>query len=447
MNDFLFDIQPYNTAKEDKQQVSGRKRIRRADREQYEFKTECIDDLIAQDHRARDVWEYVSSMNLDCFHDEIRVTEYSPGPGTLDPKIAMSLWLFAALNGIVSARELERLCQEHHAYIWICGGASVNHHTLSDFKRSNPQKFMSVLQGSIAIMWKTGAFHPDEITQDGTRIKANAGSSSFKREETLEDYLLKAESLIKRLEEELKANPAAYSLRQKAAKERSARERKERIEKAKSELSEYKKTRTEAGKRSHHSLSTEEESKMKISITDPECRKMKMGTGGFRPAYNVQFATSTKGRVVVGVEVVNTQDPGTMVPMIKQVCKNLASIGCPMPSKWIADGIYANKSDVNLTAEYFKDIDLYAPPMGNQYVDGLSERKGDSPAMSKLRKRMSTKEGKEIYNKRCSTAEFTNAVVKNRGMFETLTRGLNKVTNMALIYAVMHNMMRFWSTN
>lgn len=446
MSDTLFDLSVYTITKEPQKPVKGIKRLRGAHRGQIEFKVECIDDLISGDHRVRDVWEYVSELDLSCFCEDIRVTNCCQGPGTLDPKIAMTLWLFATLNGIMSAREIDRLCREHHAYIWICGGASVNYHTLSDFRTKNNEKFIKVLQESVAIMWKTGTFDSSEIAQDGTRIRADAGKGSLKRETRIDAYLDEAALLIKRLEKELKANPSAYSLRQRAAKERATQERKEKLEKAKQEMAIYKKNREEECKRNNKKLSPEDKDNLQVSITDPECRNMRNATGGFNLAYNVQFATTAKGKVIVGVDVVNTQDSGTLVPMVNQVRENLAQAGCPMASKWTADSAYANKNDVDLAFEQCPDVTFYGPPMGNQHVDGLTEREGDSEGMKQLRKRMSTEEGKEIYSQRCSTAEFSNAVVKNRGMVETLVKGLNKVKNMAIIYAVMHNMLRYWGS-
>lgn len=445
MSDTLFDMTQYKLPEHEKQPVAGWKRLRSVSRNQIEFKVESIDDLIPQNHRAREVWNYVCELDFSFLCEDVRVTDGGKGPGTLDPKIAMTLWLFAILNGIVSAREIDRLCKEHHAYIWICGGVSVNYHSLSDFRTQDVTKFTKMLHESIAIMWKTGIFDPDEIAQDGTRVKANAGASSLKREQSLEEHLRMAEVEMARLEKELKSNPLAYSLRQKAAKERAARERKERIEQALLEMATYKQNRAEAGKKNNNRLSEEDKKKLRISTTDPECRKMKMGIGGFRPAFNVQFATTVKHKIIVGVEVVNTQDPGTLVPMMAQVKENLTAAGCPMPTKWLADSAYANKADVNFGSESFPDVTLYAPPLKNQHTDKFSERKDDSLAMKELRKRMSTEEGEAIYSERSSTAEFANAVVKNRGMGEFLTRGLSKATNMALIYAVMNNMLRYWN--
>lgn len=424
--------------------IAGRKSVCTPCRQQVEFKVGSLDDLIPIDHRARDIWDYVAAMDLAPFYTKIKISKGTGGPRTRDPRVLLALWLYAMLEGIASARHIATLSTIHHAYIWICGGVSVNHHTLSDFRTQDSEKFRLLLEESIALMWKTGKFKPEVVAQDGTRIKADAGSSSARREPTLERYLTEAREYLISLEDEHAANPSASTLREKATRQKVAQERKERLEQARAEMEQYKENRIQLAKKNHRSLSQKDLDETRISLTDPECRKMKMGDGGFRLAYNVQFATSTDKQVILGVDVVNTLDPGTLDPMMQQVKNTLSKMGCPMPSKWLADSAYANKNDTEVMERNFKNVCLYSPPTGNGKVDDLSPRKTDNIAMANLRKRMSCEESKIIYKERSQTAEFANAAAKNRGMGKALVRGLNKVTSMALLYAIAHNMVVYF---
>lgn len=249
---------------------SGRKSIRTANRHQIEFKIGSLDNLISCEHRARDIWDYVCSLDLKGFYDKIKVAEGSGGPRTADPRVLLALWLYGMLEGIASARRIAELSASHHAYIWICGGISVNYHTLSDFRTQNVDNFRLLLQESIALMWKTGKFKPNTVAQDGTRIKADAGSSSARREPTLQQYLTEAEEYLKNLEKELLANPGALNLRQQAAQQRAARERKERLEQAQAEMVKYKQEKVESAKKNHNSLSQGDVENTRVSITDLE---------------------------------------------------------------------------------------------------------------------------------------------------------------------------------
>lgn len=427
-----------------KEPFTGRKSLRMALRNQIEIKIACLDELIPENHLARDVWEFTSNLDFSLFLKEIKIPEGGGGPPAKDPRILMALWLFATMQGIYSARQIDRLCREHHAYIWICGGVSMNYHSLSDFRTSGGDKFRAMLQESIALIWKSGVWQPETVAQDGTRVKASAGTGFFKKDATLAEYLKEANQLIAMLEKELEENPGASSAREKAAKQRAARERKERVEQAQAELEKYRKTRAESNKTNHHAFTEEDSKNLKISITDPECRKMKMGDGGFRAAYNVQFATSTDKKVIIGVDIVNTLDPGTLVPMMQQVSLNLQKIGCPMAKDWLADSAYANKKDAEDAEKSFPNVTLYSPPISNNNHDALTPRKTDNEAMRRLRIRMTSEESQVKYQERCSTAEFVNAASKNRGMREFLVRGLEKVKQAALLYAITHNMMIYF---
>lgn len=445
MNEFLFDTSCYNKPEEAQKPFSQKKRVRYAIRNQVQFTIASLEDLIPEEHRVRDVWEYVSQLDISSFLDKIKVFADCGGPATADPRILLALWLYAMLEGIASARHIARLCKEHHAYIWLCGGVTINYHSLSDFRTKNIEGFRKLLEESIALMWKSGVFNPNEIAQDGTRVKAYAGFSKYRTERTLDEYLKEANEHIEALEKEISQNPSALSHREKSAKKRAAKERLERVTKAQEEMKAYKEQRVLNAKKNHEKLSQEDVKKLRTSITDPECRKMKMGDGGFRLAYNIQFATSVNKKVILGVSVGNTLDPGTLVPMMQQVEETLKKMECSMPSMWLVDSAYANNADMEQAENYFPNTTIYSTPTTVQKsVDPFEPRKNDKPAMAALRRRMKCDEAKTIYKQRGSTAEFSNAVTKTKGMREFLVRGIEKVTNMALLYAVTHNMMVFF---
>lgn len=447
MDRYLFELPSSDLTNDETEFFCGEKSLRSPVRNQVEINISCLDDLLPQDHRARDVWEYVNQLDNTFFLNKIKVVEGCGGPRSADPKILLALWLYGMLEGIASARHIARLCKEHHAFIWLCGGVSINYHTLSDYRSKNSEGFLKLLQESIAIMWKSGVFSPDEVAQDGTRVKANAGFSQYRTEQGLNRHMEQAKEHMKNLEDELRKDPSVYTRREKSAKERARNERMERILKAQDELKAHKKNKIAISKKNNDKLTQEDVDKVRCSITDPECRKMKMGDGGFRLAYNVQFSTSTDKNVIVGVDVVNTLDPGTLVPMMQQVQENLRKANCPTPSKWLVDSAYANNDDLDKAQQHFPNITVYSTPTSNhKNVDPLEPRKNDKPAMRELRERMKSEKAKKIYNKRGAAAEHSNAMTKNMGMREFLVNGLSKIKHMALLYAIAHNMMSYFRT-
>jgi transposase len=114
--------------------MDGVVRVREPNRKQLILKAEDFDGLIAQDHPARAIWRVLERMNLAGFYASIKAREGKAGRDATDPRMLLALWLYGVSQGVNSARELERLCQEHAAYRWIRGGVSVNYHTLSDFR-------------------------------------------------------------------------------------------------------------------------------------------------------------------------------------------------------------------------------------------------------------------------------------------------------------------------
>ena len=287
----------------------GRPRLRTANRQQIVFRAAPLDALIPDDHPARVVWDYVEGLDLDPLYDRIKAVERRPGRAPIDPKILMALWLYATVEGVGSARQLDGLCRDHAAFQWIAGDVSTNYHTLADFRTDHVELLDDLLTKSVAALVAEGLVDLNRVAQDGMRVRASAGAASFRRRPTLEEALAQAEAQVEALRAEVEEDPAASDRRQKGARQRAARERAERIKAALERLPELE-AKKKAG----------EKDKARCSTTDPTATVMKMADGGFRPAYNFQFATATDSQVIVGVDVETTgSDAGQMVPMVEQV--------------------------------------------------------------------------------------------------------------------------------
>ncbi len=374
-----------------------------------------LDSLLPEDHRARLVWEYVQGLDLGALYEPIRAVEGTAGRNAIDPRILLALWLYATLDGVGSARQLARLCEDHVAYRWICGGVSVNYHTLSDFRTAHPVFLEELLTQSVATLMHEGLVTLQRVAQDGMRVRASAGAASFRRRATLEECQTQARQQVETLRQELEADPAACTRRQQAARQRAARERSERVARALGELAEV-----EAKKQG------QKKEKARASTTDPEARVMKMGDGGFRPAHNVQFATDTASQVITGVDVVNAgSDTGQMPPMIEQHQQRYGKT----PEETLVDGGFAKQEDIEEVSSPEVGTTVYAPVQKprKEGRDPYQPLPGDSVTIAAWRQRMGTPEAKEIYKERAATAECVNAISRNRGLRQFLVRGLQKV--------------------
>ena len=409
----------------------GPPRLRQADRQQVVMRTASLDSLLPEEHRARVAWEYVQGLDLAPLYEGIRSVEGRAGRDATDPRILLALWVYATLDGVGSARQLARLCEDHVAYQWICGGVSMNYHTLSDFRVGHPEFLDHLLTQSVATLMHEGLVTLDRVAQDGMRVRASAGAASFRRRKTLEECQAEAKEQVEALAKELEEDPASSNRRQDAARRRAARERSERIQQALAELAEI-----EAKKKA------EEKDKVRVSTTEPGTRVMKMGDGGFRPAHNVEFATDTESQVIAGVDVVNTgSDQGQMPPMVEQLEERYDKT----PGEVLVDGGFAKHADIETVSAGEAGTKVYAPvpkPKKDSDRDPHQPLAGDSQTIAEWRVRMGTPEAKEIYKERASTAECVNAISRNRGLRQFLVRGLRKVRAVVLWFAIAHNLMR-----
>jgi hypothetical protein len=342
----------------------------------------------------------------------------------------MALWLYATVEGVGSARAVARLCEEHDAYRWLCGGVSVNYHTLADFRVQPVEELDRLLTTSVATLMAEGLVTVTRVAQDGVRVRANAGAASFRRRPRLEAFLAEAEAQVATLRQEVHDDPGATTRRQAAARQRAAEERRQRVAKALEQLPEI-----EAKKKA-----TERE-QARASTTDPEARVMKMADGGFRPAFNGQFATDTAAQVIVGVDVTNIgSDRAQLAPMTEQLQGRYGQA----PAEMLVDGGFVNHDDIIAVARPEVGCTVYAPVSAprDPTRDPYQPCPGDPAVIAQWRQRMGTEAAQTIYKERAATSECVNAIARNRGLQQFLVRGLAKVTAVLLWFALAHNVMR-----
>ena len=427
MSDTLFPV-PESSSPCEAPEVKGIPRFVSPNRAQVELRALDLESLLPLDHAARAVWEFVSSLDLGPLESKTRSVEGRAGRPATDPRIFLALWLYATTEGVGSARALERLTEVHDAYRWIAGGVAVNYHSLSDFRSGHRAYLDKVLTQSVAVLMKEDLVTLNRVSQDGTRVRANAGASSFRRKPTLEACLELAKEQVERLKQELQDDPAATSRRQTAARQRAAEDRHRRVSAALAQMPDAESKKAE-----------DKKDQARVSTTDADARVMKMGDGGFRPAYNAQFSVDTESQIVVGVEVSNSgSDQGKLVPMLVQLQGRYGQI----PKETLVDGGFAGLKDILKASELGTTIYAPVPKPKDQSRDPHKPLDTDPVAIGEWRQRMGTAEAKEIYKDRAATVECVNALARNRGLQRLLVRGLEKVRSVLLWFAITHNMMR-----
>jgi transposase len=422
-------------------------RLRKPDRQQVTMRVECDDELIPQVHQARVIWSVVEKLDLHAFHEPIKARDGVCGRDATDPKLLVALWLYAATRGVGSARELARLCVESRPYRWLCGGVTINHHTLSDLRVGHADALDELFTQVLAALVEQGVVKVKRISQDGTRVRAGAGASSFRRGERLEQLLDQAKTHVADLRALLDdpEKSAGLSAKKKAAKLRAGKNRQQRIEAALKVLPELQAKQQAAAKQAGNGKYGQKlkKNQPRVSTTDCEARVMKMPDGGFAPAMNVQLAADTESRAIVGVDVTNGgSDKGQAEPMRKQV-EDRTKLKV---QEHLIDGGFLILEELDRAAEH--DVTIFAPPpaprdaskAGTQYTPKAT----DSPAQVQWRTRMASEDGKTIYKERAATSETVNADLKqHRGLMQLTVRGLAKAKCVALWSALAYNLMHF----
>jgi transposase len=413
----------------------GKPRLLEPVRDQVELRSMDIDSLIGEDHAARLIWAYAEQLDLRALEDAIKAREGRPGHPAITPRLLLALWLYATSDGVGSARALARLCESHDAYRWLMGGVSVNYHTLADFRVGHGELLDRLLTENVATLAACGLIDLGKLAQDGVRIRAGAGATSYRRRARLEDHLARARDVVEQLKREVEDDPEASNRRIRAARKRAARERVERVEAAIKVLGEVEAQRERRLKTNRKQ--TEKQKEPRASTTDPQVRIIKMADGGFRPAVNVQVVTVEAEQIVVAVEPSAVgSDRGLMQPMLKKVRKCIGRL----PAHHLADGGFTAADDIEWA--HSEGVEVYCPPTKPKNgSDPFQPRANDGPGVLAWRSRMASEEGKAQYRRR-AISECIHARWRNWNLIRLNVRGHVKVNAVMLWHALANNILQ-----
>jgi len=345
----------------DLEERTRKPRFQVIDREQLSWRMVDVDRLIAPDHAARAIWEFVGKLDLRAYSEQVLSVEGKAGRPAHDPQLMISLWVYAYSQGVGSGRAIEALCEWDPAYQWLTGMEVVNAHSLSDFRTGHEEALDGLFVQILGLLSADGLITLERVMQDGTKIRASAASESFRREQRIEQALKQAQEQVAAVKE---IGEEESSRRVARARERAQRERQERLGSA---LKEFEKLKAEG--------SGKDKNKTRVSTTDPEARVMKQADGGFAPSYNVQLTTDGANAVVVGVGVTQAgNDFEQLTPGVDRVEQNLGE----SPDQVVADGGYVSRD--NVVEMEKRGVEFIGPPCDEAGKGEASyESRGVSP--------------------------------------------------------------------
>lgn len=474
--------------------AGGKPRYEVIEREQLCWRRVDVERLIGEEHAARAIWEFVGQLDLRGYEEEVRAVEGKAGRPGWEPRLLISLWIYAYSEGVNSGRAIEELCEWEPAYQWLTGARVVNAHTLTDFRVKHEAALQGLFVQVLGLLSADGLITLQRVMQDGTKIRAKAAADSFRRKERVEQALRQAREQVEAV---AAMSEEETSRRMAKARQRAARERQERLEQALKEFNQL----AEEGK---------DREKRRVSTSDPEARVMKQPDGGFAPSYTVEIDTDAKDGVVVAVGVVQAgNDFEQLEPGIERVKQNLGK----RPQEVVTDGGFVSRDNIvamkaeqiefigpcvdeagkgqssyegrGVSAEYHSSqfiydaqSDSYRCPQGKTLryegkeerhlqvsyryraqrsdcqgcpvksqccpgnrVTGRSVHRGEELAeVREFRQKMQSEQAREIYRHRAQVAETPNLWIKAKfGLRQFSVRGLRKVGMEALWACLTYN--------
>lgn len=381
---------------------------------------EMPEDTLPETHTARVLWRIVETLDLSAFTEHAKAVEGRQGRDVLSVRMLLTLWLYAVSEGIGSAREIARRAKTDIAFGWIVGDQSVGHSKLSEFRVGHLDALDKLFTNVLASLMHKGLVSLALVAQDGTRVRASASAPSFRRETSLLACREQAELHVKAVFAE--ADDPDASDNEKRAREAAALDYQRRVEAAIDTVRE---------------LQAEGKDAPRASTTDADARVMKMGDGGFRPAYNVQMATagSEMGgpRTIVGVRVTNVgSDMGSITPMLDEVERRTGAL----PDVLLADANHAKHDCIRHAASHGVEV-LVPVPERAKKPDAAED-----PAIAAWHDRMETDEAKRQYRARAGLCELPNAHLKcHHGVAQVLVRGIERVSCVMVLAALTANLL------
>lgn len=434
----------------------GAPRVMSPVRNQVELRPVDLDAMLAAQHPARTVWAFVQAMDLAPLYARIKSAGSRGGAPAIDPAILVALWLWATVDGVGSAREIDRLCERDDVYRWICGGVGVNYHSLADFRTEHEAWLDAQLTRSITSLLDRRLITLNVVAQDGLRVRAHAKASSFRRRDKLAELHAQAQAQVRALKCELREDAGASARRKQAAIERAAREREQRLAAALSTMDKLQRkppAQPKAAKRSKQppgedppdgpgSTAAQPQTQARVSTTDPHARVMKMADGGFRPALNAQLAVDVQTQLIAAVAITNSgSDMGQMSPMHENIQQRYATT----PHHWLADGGFTKLAAIDELSERGTQPVLPPPRSRNPDIDALAPKGTDTAAQAQWRAFMASDFAKDLYVWRGASVECANAQLRRRGLHRFNVCGMVKARAVLLWHALAHNLMRMHS--
>ena len=352
-----------------------------------------LDDVIEIDHTVRIIDSLLDRLDWGPFESTYKGKLGQP---PIHPQILCGVILYGLICRIRASRKLEEALQVRVDFRWLANGMSIDHTTLSEFRRKHPEQLRGLFVQIVLIGQEMGIVQFNRIGFDGTRIRSNNRKSGTRTPGELREAKKKLQEEFDRLSEKADQEDAqdeeAFAGSGNSCEKLSEKQRRKQLEqmqqKVDAALAELE--QIEQGP---------EKMPNRLPITDPESRLSKTKEGGFAPSYTPTATVDIDSGMIVDEKVIaQSNESGELLATIRQVQQDYALPG-PV-EQVLADGLMATGE--NLQSCEAIGVDLYSPVPGAHQGDNPAVRVDPSqsvPADQIDRLPMKTVQQKQYFDK------------------------------------------------
>jgi len=425
-----------------------------------------IDDWLPQKHLARYIAEIIEQLDLSKIYSQYT----GQGKDAYDPKVLLALLFYGYATGTFSSRKIERATYDSVAFRYLSANTNPDHDTIANFR----QRFLGELGGLfvqiLSVAQEMGMLKVGKVSLDGTKIKANASkhkalsyAHAAKLQEQLEAevkvLLQKAEDAdnndipdgmsipeeIARREDRLEVIKEAKAKIEQRAKERYDKEQTEYQQKIDKRETKEKQSGKKPRGKAPKPPTKEPKAKDQINLTDEESRIMPTSGGGFAQAYNAQASVEHDSRLIIHRHVTqNSNDKQEIAPALKWFAQHPGL----KPASLLADAGYFSENNTMLCeGERITPYISFGKCAHNQPLEERFKEADPLPEnptiIEKMKHRLQTSEGKQIYAERKSTVEPVFGIIKHvMGFRQFMLRGFEKVQGEWNLICIAYNLKR-----
>jgi transposase len=259
---------------------------------------QSVEDALPQDNDVRvfdEIMDYLDYSDLESRYSDMGCPAYSP-------KTLVKVLGYAYSKGIRSSRRIEECLHIDVRFIWLAGGLAPDHNTIARFRKGGGADLENLFKDSVRLCMRAGLVFLNSVSTDGSKLVAAASKKQIYNRERVEREMKRVEQILQEAQEVDRAEDELYGSGNGNEMPQELRDINARKARLREIAGQFKETN---GKN--------------VVSSDPESRVMKTRNNGKCPAYNLQASVDADNQIIVAMELTADEtDTGHLPEMVEQ---------------------------------------------------------------------------------------------------------------------------------